>query len=40
MSRRKLTRLAVPALAVLVAPAAVVPALAQDRPAKATQTAV
>ena len=40
MSRRKLTRLAVPALAVLVAALLVVPAVAQDRPAKATQTAV
>ena len=40
MSRRKLTRLAVPALAVLAAAVLVVPAVAQDKPAKATLTAV
>lgn len=40
MTRRKLTRLAVPALAVLAAAVLVVPAVAQDRPGKATQTAV
>jgi hypothetical protein len=40
MSRRKLTRLAVPALAVLAAAVLVVPAVAGSRPAKATQTAV
>ena len=40
MSRRKLTRLAVPALAVLAAAVLVVPAVAQNKPAKATQTMV
>ena len=40
MSRRKLTRLAVPALAALAAAVLVVPAVAQDRPGKATQTTV
>jgi plastocyanin len=40
LSRRKLTRVAVPALAVLAAALLVVPAVAQNKPAKATQTAV
>jgi hypothetical protein len=40
MTRRKLTRLVVPALAVLAAAVLVVPAVAQNKPRKATLTAV
>jgi hypothetical protein len=40
MTRRKLTRLAVPALAVLAAAVLVVPAVAQNKPAKVTQTTI